>query len=223
MRKKRAIIFDDEPAILEMLERVLVRLDYDLLTFAEPVICPVYGDSACSCQNLHPCADAIITDYGLPRMNGLELFRNQMQRGCRIDRRNRAIISGYMPDEEVEKLDDLGITFFRKPFRLSRLTEWLQECEGRIDLSQPLGIMRKEDRHPAALTITYTFPSSGKACQGVVTDISTSGFCMKSRHPLVRSELLMITSDMPNGCRSASVCWVKTSEEGDFIAGLHRI
>jgi len=90
MRKKRAIIFDDEPAILEMLERVLVRLDYDLLTFTEPVICPVYGDAACSCQNMHPCADAIITDYGLPRMNGLELFRNQIERGCRIDRRNKA-------------------------------------------------------------------------------------------------------------------------------------
>jgi hypothetical protein len=74
----------------------------------------------------------------MPRMNGIEFLQAQTQKGCMLDNRNKAIISGQMYNEQKKMVDRLGCKFFQKPFKLSELSEWLDDCEKRMDLSEPL-------------------------------------------------------------------------------------
>jgi hypothetical protein len=71
-------------------------------------------------------------------MNGIEFLNAQTQRGCKLDNRNKAIISGQMDNEQKKIVDRLGCKFFQKPFKLSDLSDWLDECEKRMDLSEPV-------------------------------------------------------------------------------------
>jgi len=50
MRKRRAIIFDDEPVVLLVLKDFFETRGYEVLAFREPVICPVYGNTT-GCTN----------------------------------------------------------------------------------------------------------------------------------------------------------------------------
>ena len=74
----------------------------------------------------------------MPQMTGIELFQLQAQRGCKIDRKMKAIMSGRTDAKFLKQCEDLGYRFFEKPFECSDLTEWLGECEKHFDLSRPL-------------------------------------------------------------------------------------
>jgi FixJ family two-component response regulator len=81
----------------------------------------------------------MITDYAMPRLTGIELLVNQNNKGCSIDIRNKAVVSGDLPDRHREKMNGLAGTFFQKPFSFPELYEWTNECIARVDLSRPLG------------------------------------------------------------------------------------
>jgi CheY-like chemotaxis protein len=84
------------------------------------------------------CADIIVTDLNMPGMNGIELLQYQSQRGCNIDKRNKALVSGYSDDDLKKLINQSGYAFFEKPVELSIISDWLNECEKSIDLSLPL-------------------------------------------------------------------------------------
>jgi len=132
MRKPRMIIFDDDTMILEVLNNHFSRMNFELQCFSQPILCP-------HCENTTPCADIIITDFLMPRINGFELLNHQAQQGCTINIKNKAIVSGVLPEEHIDKLSELAGKFFGKPFSLKELDAWAKECVSRVDLSQPLG------------------------------------------------------------------------------------
>jgi CheY-like chemotaxis protein len=139
MRKPRAIIFDDHETTLLALKKWMSKRGYEVIAFNEPIICPIYEKKTESCIKENQCADIIITDFKMPRMNGIELLQYQSQRGCTLDIKNKAIISAYMDDENKKAIKKIGCIFFEKPLELSELSDWLSECEKRIDLLLPLG------------------------------------------------------------------------------------
>lgn len=138
MRKPRVIIFDDEITVLDMLERYLRDSGYEVYSYTEPIVCPLTEKCEESCKELDPCADVVLTDFRMPCMNGIEILERQSQRGCKLDIRNKAVLSSHMDQADHEKIKKLGCAFFQKPFTLSQLFEWLGECTKRINLSQPL-------------------------------------------------------------------------------------
>jgi hypothetical protein len=71
-------------------------------------------------------------------MNGIELLQKQSQRGCKLDKRNKSIISGYIDEDTNKEIQKLNYSLFDKPIELSELSCWLSECNKRIDLSIPL-------------------------------------------------------------------------------------
>ena len=72
-RKPKVLIFDDDAQIRGMVEKYFALKGYDALSFNEPTSCSIYGDSADNCRNLYPCADILITDCQMPRLDGLGL------------------------------------------------------------------------------------------------------------------------------------------------------
>ena len=141
--RKRALIFDDDVLILQFLKAVLAKMDYEVFTYNEPTVCPIYEKNAEHCNQKNPCADLVITDFEMPKMNGIELLQNQSKRGCPVDFSNKALISGRGSVANAETIKQLGVSFFIKPINMDKITHWVKECEQHIDLSQPLGIPQK--------------------------------------------------------------------------------
>jgi DNA-binding NtrC family response regulator len=139
MRKPRIIIFDDDVVILRLLKILLTDKNYEVLTFNKPLICPLDEKKTDNCIKENLCTDIFITDFEMPEINGSELLQKQSKRGCMVDIRNKAVISGNIDNENVIK--KLGYVFFKKPLELSELSDWIDECEKRVDLSMPLGIL----------------------------------------------------------------------------------
>jgi CheY-like chemotaxis protein len=107
MRKRRAIVFDDEPVVLLVPKDFLETRGYEVLAFSEPVICPVYGDTA-GCTNKAPCGDIILADYGMPTMTGVELFQAYARNGCKLTLKNKALLTGYMDVRKMQDIRELG-------------------------------------------------------------------------------------------------------------------
>ena len=133
VRKPRIIIFDDDAMVLEILKDLFSMLNFEVQPFSEPVLCSLSNN--CS----HPCADIIITDFRMPRINGIDLLKHQAQRRCPINIKNKAIMSGVLPDKYVGSMKEFADIFFQKPIGIQKLNMWSKECIGRNDLSQPLG------------------------------------------------------------------------------------
>ena len=104
-------------------------------SFTEPIVCPHAEDGG---RCLNPCADMIITDFLMPRINGIELLERQTRQGCTVDVKNKAVVSGELPERYRDKMKGLADAFFQKPFRMQDIKAWTTECLSRIDLSRPL-------------------------------------------------------------------------------------
>jgi len=138
MRKPRAIIFDDEIILLDLFKKWMMQRGYKVLTFNEPKACQLYAKHSDKCTQEHRCADVVITDFEMPNMTGLEMLQIQHQRGCKLDVRQKAVISGDI-ESEKKMIKDIGVSFFQKPLIIPEFSAWLSECEKRMDLSAPLG------------------------------------------------------------------------------------
>jgi DNA-binding response OmpR family regulator len=138
MRKPRIVIFDDDALFLKMLEEYFSMGNFEVRSFSEPLLCP-HAENTGRCLN--PCADIIITDFLMPRIDGIELLERQIRHGCTVDVRNKAVVSGALPDGCRARMKGLADTFFQKPFRMRDIKAWATECVSRSDLSQPLARM----------------------------------------------------------------------------------
>ena len=130
------MIFDDDTKVLAILKDYFSILNFEVQAFSEPLLC-LPSDDKNSCIN--PCADIIITDFQMPRINGVELLGHQIQQGCPINIKNKAIMSGALPAKYADYMEGLADAFFQKPIRLHELNIWVTECIGRNDLLKPLG------------------------------------------------------------------------------------
>lgn len=70
--------------------------------------------------------DVLITDYKMPRIDGLQLMESAPPEARKI------IISGYVPDITEEKLKKLNATFFEKPVPLRALAKIISEEQGKL-------------------------------------------------------------------------------------------
>lgn len=132
----RALVFDDDQVVRELLSSVLLRRGYEVYAFSEPGVCPLVSERQCPCPARYSCADIIITDLNMPNMTGLDLIENQIDRGCKV--RNLAVLSGDWSDHEVKRASQLGCMTFSKPLRVAELNEWLNQCEKGIDPERKL-------------------------------------------------------------------------------------
>jgi len=127
------IIFEDDESLAKLLEQILVLKGHSVQCFPDPTVCPIYKDHEKKCPKNTPCADIVISDYMMPKMNGIAFFELQRKRGCKALDANKAIITGSVIDSDMkEAIDELGCHYFKKPFRVAEVLVWVEECEKRL-------------------------------------------------------------------------------------------
>ena len=220
MRKRRVIVFDDEVLILKLFKSFFSARGYEVLTYSEPVACPMFGKDSETCSRTFPCADVIVTDYKMPGMDGLQLLREQSRLGCRLTAKNRALTSGFLDENLKKTAAELECAFFQKPIVFSEFAAWVAECEKRVDPSQPLASRRVEPRQPTSREIAYMVSQSGILLDGVAVNISDSGLCLQLTGPLTKEQTVSVKSGLPNAGRTASVRWIQKEDDGSYLAGL---
>jgi len=222
MRKPRVIIFDDEVFILNMLKDFFLMRGYDVLTYNDPTsICPIYGCGGDRCSSHDRCSDVMITDFNMPGVNGVELLEQQGRKGCKLDIRNKAVISGYIDDHHRARVQRLGCTFFQKPFNLHALMEWLAGCELRIDLNQKVATRRKERRYESDREVVFKVPDSNDVFTGIAVNTSPTGLCLKVPTPLHLEQIIDLHSSPFHSCSKASVRWITKIDKDAYLAGVH--
>jgi DNA-binding NtrC family response regulator len=221
MRKLRIMIFDDEKFILTLFKDFLTLQDYEVLTFSEPIVCPMFNHHTDSCSALSPCADVVITDFRMPGMNGLQLLEKQVRMGCALPIQNKALMSGHCAEALQGEIAGKGYVFFQKPVRLEHIKQWLRECEERSDLSAPLPPLRKEARRPISGTLTSMVGENRALLEGAAINVSESGLCLEMKSPLAPEQQVFVDADTIQLCRLATVRWVRQQEDGSYVAGLN--
>jgi len=221
MRKRRAVVIDDDEVIVNLFRDYLSTRNYEVFSYTVPVVCPLRDENWNLCNTDYPCADVIITDFNLPRMSGLGLLQEQARHGCKLLIENKAVMSGFLDSESYRKIKLMGYAFFEKPIDFPRLSAWLDECEKRVDLSQPLGSRRKEPRHSIQYAVRCLIAPTDETVDGVTLDISNSGLCLKLENPLEISQTIHISTALAViACDTASVRWVGQGPDGSYLAGL---
>jgi DNA-binding response OmpR family regulator len=120
----KIIVIDDDPVILKVVEKLLDRRGHTVLTYASPLDCPLYEGNPCPFNTNESFPDVIITDYDMPRVNGIEFLQTVCKLGCTCA--NVAIITAKGVNEsEMSRIARLGTRFFLKPIDSGELYAWI--------------------------------------------------------------------------------------------------
>jgi CheY-like chemotaxis protein len=135
----KILVFDPDNSLRELLKIYLTGHGHEVLAFRDPTVCPLYAnlsDEICCCPKDSPCGDVVIIDNKMPHISAIDFLRLQRRRGCKAIDANKAVMSASMTKQLETELAEFGCHHIRKPFQLSQIKEWVDECLGRIILSQ---------------------------------------------------------------------------------------
>jgi len=122
------MILDDDPLITSLLVTVFQRRGYDVITYCDPTVCPIFSTTDCLCPKGKKCFNVIMSDYEVPFVNGVVFFEVLRKKGCRCA--NIALMSGSsIPEEVIMRASKLGVKFIAKPFHRNQITDWLDQIE----------------------------------------------------------------------------------------------
>lgn len=127
----RVLLFEDEPLVRSMLERLLQGRGCEVLPFADPGLCPLSSFATCQCPEGQACADIIISDIQMLTVQGLDFVESQLNKGCKC--RHVALMSGEWSRRDRIRASQMGCQVFDKPFDLDEVYHWLDEVEREID------------------------------------------------------------------------------------------
>ena len=134
----RVVLFEDDQAFSDLLRKVMQGFGHHVLAFPAPTACPVYLGLGAQCPKEFPCADVLITDNMMPKMSGIEFLQLQRERGCKVLDKNKALMTAALTIKQQRRVEELGCHYFKKPFKISSLKKWLDECAGRVPEGQVL-------------------------------------------------------------------------------------
>ncbi len=130
----RVVIFDDEPAIRQVLGALCEDRGYEVFTFADPTHCPLYLMPPCPCPPGTVCADLLLIDRSMPVVEGLRFVADLRAKGCPAPQ--IALMSGAWPPPDRAR--QLGCHLLPKPFALADLFAWFDTVEAQVASTRAL-------------------------------------------------------------------------------------
>jgi excisionase family DNA binding protein len=123
MGKKRVLVVDDDPAIVEMLVELLERDGRFEVETAETGF-----DAGMRAERFRP--DIIVLDYMLPDINGNAVVE-RIRSDPTLSEVRIIIVSGVVNRDDVQSLVDCGADdFLQKPFSIEHLVKRITELVG---------------------------------------------------------------------------------------------
>ncbi len=218
MRKRRVILFIDDPLVKRDLMHFFDARGYDIFLCREPEICPVYGSGGV-CPGTHSCGDIMIVGFSSTVIGGLAFLEQQVRNGCKLSPRNKAVIGGALAPAEQQVLSALGSAVLQKPVNSLKLEQWVAECESRIDLARPVAIRRREKRYPSdSETLTLLREDGGRE-EAAIVNKSICGACVRTLYSLRPNQIIMVDRDGGEMQEEALVRWSRVDGDG-YLAGL---
>lgn len=127
----KVVVVDDNASVLLLMQVAIQRKGHTVLTFRNPLDCPIYEVPSCPCPVSNPCPDIIISDFNMPGVNGIDFLEAVVKRGCRCV--YHAIITAKELDEQaLGRINKMGCRLFSKPLPLSHLYAWLDEVQKKL-------------------------------------------------------------------------------------------
>jgi two-component system response regulator (stage 0 sporulation protein F) len=126
-RPSAVVVVDDEPDVLAILHRLMRDL-----AFPYDIVAADSGQAALDQIDLY-AVPLLITDFWMPRMNGVELIEavKQLSPNTRV-----ALISAYPTDELERQARDAQVDYYLpKPFHVSKIQQMVREC---LNVSPPI-------------------------------------------------------------------------------------
>ena len=134
--KPRVLIFDENEALSSTLKKILDERGYDVFTFSDRGVCPLFHSGGHIRISDSVCSDIIISDLYMPTIDGLKLISDRIDKGCKV--KCRALMSTTWSEADWQYAHKLGCKLFRKPFDLKEILEWLDDCAKGIDADRKL-------------------------------------------------------------------------------------
>ncbi len=112
------MLVDDEPSLIRLGERRMRDLGYDVCGFTEPqAALEAFRERGSS-------IDLVITDYSMPRMNGIEFAREVHRQRPDLP---ILLLTGYVEDFPLSALEASGIRrVLMKPITVAALADAVQ-------------------------------------------------------------------------------------------------
>ena len=118
------VLVDDDPLVLHALGSLFRRKGHAVLTYGNPLECPIYTSTSCPCCPDSKCPDVIISDVDMPDVTGLTFVEAVFNRKCKC--KHVALLSGQgIVDEDMKRLAKHGIRFFTKPLDFAEFEAWV--------------------------------------------------------------------------------------------------
>ena len=137
--KLRIIVVDMDEYNRCLVSLIAQQRGHEVLSFSEPLTCPIYSDSECSCPEGHACGDLMIIDSRMLKMTGLEFIKRQKDHGCKGATQNKLVLStAGKRKEDLQLAKELGCEIIQKPFNIVDILSWIDECEKTIDPNRKL-------------------------------------------------------------------------------------
>ncbi len=129
----RVYVFDDDPSLLNLLTLYLANKGHQVQGFLHKYSCPLYQLDSCICPVDEPCAEAVIVNTRVANKESLNVLIDQDQKGCKLLRLNKAVMSANVTEAQEGFIRDQGFSVLKKPFRLTTVTSWLDACDERLN------------------------------------------------------------------------------------------
>lgn len=115
---ERVLIVEDEPGLRELVEGILAARGYEVLTAED-------GQRGLAAFLEHKDIDLVVSDIGLPKVGGLDLFEaiKKVAPGIRV-----ILVSGFVDESDRQRMKDAGVdAFVQKPYKPVELLRKIRE------------------------------------------------------------------------------------------------
>ena len=118
---RNLLIIENGNSVRASLGSYTEKLGYKPILISDPLACGAVNSSNSQCSTNKPCADTLLIDNDCPAIDGLRLIELQLEKGCTVNSKRKALMVSTLTDAEYIKASKLGCHVISKPVTFKSL------------------------------------------------------------------------------------------------------